>query len=58
MTFNQWCAGQWCAGKTFAPSSRLALEQIWTALIGAGYLPPQISAMFTDLLDNFKEKRR
>jgi hypothetical protein len=53
MTFNQWA----CRG-SFSPSSRLALEAIWNALIGAGYSPAQISALFTDLLDNFRERRQ
>lgn len=52
MTFNQWCGG-----KRFESGARLALEAIWNGLSGAGYTPAQISAMFTDLLDNFREKR-
>jgi hypothetical protein len=53
MTFNQWCGG-----KRFEPSSRLALEAIWNALINGGYTPGQISALFADLLDSFLEARR
>lgn len=51
MTFNQWFAGK-CVSSFHA---KLALEEIWNALIGAGRPPVQAGRMLSDLLEAMME---